>query len=1106
MKKLTFDRFFKIKISFWVVIICVSFFSCGKLTKGTFKKISPSRSGINFINNVTENDTLNYTIFPYMYMGGGVSAGDINNDGLDDIFFTGNLVPNKLYLNKGNMEFEDISEKAGITGNHQWFTGSTMADVNNDGWLDIYVCVSAKYQPSQNLLFINNKDNTFTESAASYGIDDKSSSVQATFFDYNNDGLLDLFVANYPIVLVSMGARFYHDKMIENKFEESGHLYKNNGNNTFTDVTKEAGVQNFGMSIGLVAMDFNNDGWKDLYISNDFNVPDYLYLNNGDGTFKNILREATSQTSIFGMGLDAADINNDGLIDLFQIDMTPEDHYRRVVNVRPMNRETFNMSLDYGFHYQYMQNSLQLNNGIFNNIPIYSNISLFAGVSYTDWSWAGLFMDLDNDGNKDLFVTNGVLKDINNRDVLEDSRSNIYFKVRKDYRPELFPGTPVKNYVFKNNGDFTFTNKADSWGFDEPGFSNGLAYSDLDNDGDLDVIINNVNSVAGIYENNVVPHSNHYLKVNLAGSSANPFGIGSIVTVKTGNITQKQELTLTRGYQSSVPATIHFGLNQKDSIDELTVLWPDKKQQILKNFSADQTLKINYADAVADEAKITQKSNFKDITKTAGITFIHQEDKYDDFEYEALLPYKNSQLGPGLAVGDINGDGLEDFFVGNGKGFKGAMYLQTEKGTFKEIPGPWISDSLYEDTGALLFDADNDGRLDLYVVSGGNDKKEKAEYYQDRLYLNTENGFIKCKNCLPADLNKSGKCVKAADYDKDGHLDLFVGGRIVPGKYPLPANSYILRNNGEKGADLKFENVTEKIAPELLNLGLVTDAIWDDFDGDGDVDLMVVGEWMKIRFFENSSNRFIDVSDKLGFKETAGWWYSINSIDIDKDGDNDYLVGNLGLNYKYKTSDKEPFEIYSNDFDLDGKLDIVLGYYENGKDYPVNGFDATVRQIPVMKLRYKGYEEFAKATLQEIYGEQMLKASLHYKANTFASCWIENKGKGEFTMHNLPNWAQFSSINDMVEIKYNDNGTAFIVAGNLYGSEADTPRNDASIGLVLLSDSKGEIKVVPPAESTLMIKGEVKVIRKIKLVSGNDAFLFALNNDSLKLIEYELNH
>ena len=1102
MNKLIFiQELLKMRISCLVCSICILFFSCSKLNKGTFKKISPSRSGINFNNKVTENDTLNYLIFPYMYMGGGVSVGDINNDGLDDIFFTGNLVKNKLYLNKGIMKFEDISDIAGITGNHQWFTGSTMADVNNDGWLDIYVCVSAKYQPKGNLLFLNNHDNTFTECAAKYDINDKSSSVQATFFDYNNDGLLDLYVANYPIVPVSMGAKYYHDRMIENKYEESGHLYRNNGNNTYTDVTTETGVQNFGMSIGVVAMDFNSDGWKDLYISNDFNVPDYLYLNNADGTFKNIVREATSQTSIFGMGIDAADINNDGLIDLYQIDMTPEDHYRRMVNVSPMSRETFDLSLDYGFHYQYMQNSLQLNNGIFNNIPIYSNISLFAGVAYTDWSWGGLFMDLDNDGNKDLFVTSGVLRDINNRDVLGDSKSNIYFKVKKEYRPELFPSTPVKNHVFKNNGDFTFTNKADSWGIDEPGFSNGVAYSDLDNDGDLDVIINNINAVAGIYENKVIPDNYHYLKVNLAGPVTNPFGIGSIVTVRTGNITQKHELTLTRGYQSSVPTTIHFGLAKKDTLDELTVIWPDKKQQVLKNSRADQTLKLKYTDAAVAAEKPAQKLNFKDITKLAGITFVHREDKYGDFEYEELLPYKNSQMGPGLAVGDINGDGLEDFFVGNGKGFKGAMYLQTAKDTFKEIPGPWINDSLYEDTGALLFDADNDGRPDLYVVSGGNDSKGKGDYYQDRLYLNTEKGFVKCMNCLPADINKSGKCVKAADYDKDGHLDLFVGGRIVPGKYPLPANSYVLKNNGEKGADLKFENVTEKIAPELLNLGLVTDAIWDDFDNDGNVDLIIVGEWMKIHFFKNSSNRFVDVSDKLGFKETVGWWYSINIIDIDKDGDNDYLAGNLGLNYKYKTSEKEPFEIYSNDFDLNGISDIVLGYGENGKNYPVTGFDAAVRQLPVLKLRYKGYEEFAGATLQEIYGEQMLKSSLHYKANTFASYWIENKGKGEFPMHKLPNWAQFSSINDMIEIKYKDNSTAFVVAGNLLVSEVETPRNDASIGLVLLSDAKGEIKVVPPAESTLRFKGEVKAIRKIKLASGSDALLFAINNDSLKLIE-----
>lgn len=1092
------------KFTICLILISLSLFSCSKLSKETFVKISSSRSGIDFTNKLVENDTLNYTKFPYMYMGGGVSVGDINNDGLDDIFFTGNLVSNKLYLNKGNLKFEDISEKAGITGNHQWFTGSTMADVNNDGWLDIYVCVSGKYQPSDNLLFINNKDNTFTESAKAYGINDKSSSVQATFFDYNNDGFLDLYVATYPIILVSMGAEFYHNKMIENKFEESGHLYKNNGNGTFSDVTDEAGVRNFGMSIGVVAMDFNNDGWKDLYISNDFNPPDRFYMNNGDGTFRDILKEATNQTSIFGMGFDAADFNNDELIDMFQIDMTPEDHYRRTVNVIPMSQKTFDLSIGMGMHYQYMQNSLQLNNGIFDSIPVFSNISLFSGVAYTDWSWGGVFLDMNNDGNKDLFVTNGVLKDINNRDILDDPNSNVYFRQMKEYRPELFPSTPVKNYAFKNNGDLTFTNKSDDWGFEEPNLTNGMSYGDFDNDGDLDIVISTVNRVSSIYENKVVSKDHHFIKIKLAGPKNNLFGLGSIVKVKAGGVTQIQDFTLTRGYQSSLPTTIHFGLGKKDTIDELTVIWPDRKQQILKRIIADQTLKISYEDAVVAEAKITKKTYFNDITNQAGITFVHHEDNYNDYEHEKLLPYKNSQMGPGLTVGDINGDGLEDFFIGNGKGFPGAMYVQTDKGTFREIPGPWIADSIYEDTGALLFDADNDGRLDLYIVSGGNDYRKKADFYQDRLYINSEKGFIKSTNTLPVGLNQSGKCVKAADYDKDGDPDLFVGGRIVPGNYPIPANSYILKNNGKKGADLKFENVTPEIAPGLLNLGLVTDAIWDDFDSDGDEDLIIVGEWMKIHFFENTPNGFIDVSDEKGFNGTAGWWYSIASLDMDKDGDSDYVAGNLGLNYKYKTSKTEPFEIYSNDFDVDGQRDIVLGYNENGVNYPVAGFDASSRQIPYLRHRYKGYEEFAKATLQDIYGEQMLKVSLHYQVNTFAHYWIENKGNGVFKMHKLPNRAQLSSINAVAEINDKDS-TAFIVAGNLYGSEAETPRNDASIGLVLKSDAKGEIRVIPPSESGLVVKGEVKAIGKIKLASGKDGFLFAINNDSLILVELDLN-
>jgi len=1087
--------------SFGLAFVCLLLLSCGKLSKETFVKISPSRSGIDFTNELIENDTLNYTKFPYMYMGGGVSVGDINNDGLDDIFFTGNLVANKLYLNKGKMKFEDITTTAGVTGNHQWFTGSTMADVNNDGWLDIYVCVSAKYQPSDNLLFINNHDNTFTESAKAYGINDKSSSVQATFFDYNNDGWLDLYVANYPIVLVSMGAEFYREKIRENKFEESGHLYRNNGNHTFSDVTDEAGIRNFGMSIGVVAVDFNNDGWKDLYISNDFNPPDFLYLNKGDGTFSEVVKECTFQTSIFGMGLDAADINNDGLLDMFQIDMTPPDHYRRTVNVIPMRQEKFDSSLAYGFHYQYMQNSLQLNNGIFDTKPVFSNIALFAGVAYTDWSWGGLFMDMDNDGLKDLFVSNGVLKDINNQDILASPRSDLYFRKQKtEYRPELFPSTPVANYAFRNNGDLTFSDKSLTWGFSEPTLTNGISCSDLDNDGDLDLVVSNANKPSAVYENRVADKENHYLKIKLRGPEHNPFGLGSIVFVRTGNVTQKQELTLTRGYQSSVSPVIHIGLGKYQYIDELQVIWPDGMQQKIHKIKADQLISLQYGDATKGDSVRVTIPHFRDITAVSGIDFVHREDNFDDFKSEPLLPYRYSRQGPALAAGDVNQDGLDDFFIGNGSGFEAALYIQTRQGTFKKQDGPWVADSKYEDTGALMFDADGDNRTDIYVVSGDNDIMKKEDYYIDRLYLNTSKGFIKC-DAVPA-IRKSGKCGQAADFDQDGDMDLFLGGRIVPGKYPTPANSYILRNNGKKHDQLKFEDVTAVVAPGLMNAGLVTDAVWEDYDKDGDPDLIIVGEWMKIRFFENNSGIFTEVTDKLGLENTTGWWYSIHATDVDMDGDIDFIAGNLGLNYRYRAD--QSFEIFSNDFDLDGRQDIVLGYKESGVKYPVNGFDATMRQIPVIGQRYKTYDEFARATLEDIYGKNILDASVTYTVNTFASVWIENKGDGKFIIHDLPDRAQFSSINDIADIDYM--GKSYVAAGNLYNSEVETPRNDASVGLVLKYDKGSGMYAVPPSESGLMVKGEVRRILPIKLAGGKNALLFGINGSGLKLLEMNGNH
>lgn len=1075
------------------MVSCLCMLSCNRSSE-PFKKLSPSRSGIRFFNELVENDTLNYTKFPYMYMGGGISIGDINNDGLDDIFFTGNLVPNKLYLNKGNLHFEDISASAGIEGNHQWFTGSTMADVNNDGWLDIYVCVSAKYQPSDNLLFINNKDNTFTECAKSYGINDKSSSVQATFFDYNNDGLIDLYVANYPIVLVSMGAEFYRDKIKENKWEESGHLYRNNGNNTFTDVTDEAGIRNFGMSIGVVAADLNNDGWKDLYISNDFNPPDRLYLNNKNGTFSEVLRECTFQTSIFGMGLDAADINNDGLLDLYQIDMTPPDHYRRMVNVIPMRQETFDNSVNYGFHYQYMQNSLQLNNGVFDGKPVFSNISLFAGVAYTDWSWGGIFIDLDNDGNKDLVVSNGVLKDINNQDILTTPRSGMYFQKKKEeYRPELFPCTPVANYIFRNNGDLTFSDKSTQWGFSEPTLTNGLSCSDLDNDGDLDIVFHNVNKISAIYENRSAAKDNHFLKIKLNGPASNRFGLGSVIFVTTGEITQKQELTLTRGYQSSLSPVVHFGLGKNSIADTLKVIWPDGKQQTVYQVKDDQVITLNYTEAAGRDSFVNQSAKFRDITRISGIDFLHREDQFDDFGFGALLPYKYSRQGPGLAKGDVNGDGLDDFFVGNGAGFEPALYVQKPDGTFKKQSGPWSKDNPFDITGALIFDADGDAKLDIYVLYGGYMPENP---YQDRLYLNSPGGFKKSE-ALPI-MNKSGKTICAADYDGDGDTDLFVGGRIVPGKYPQPSGSFILRNNGMKGPKLKFEDITSSAAPELAEAGLVTDAIWIDFDEDGDPDLVMAGEWMNIRFFENVSGKFSDVTEKMGFSNSTGWWYSLKAADTDNDGDMDLIAGNLGRNYRYR--DDQSFQIFSYDFDVNGKQDIVLSYVQNNIRYPVNSFDESSRQIPVIGQRYKTYDEFGKASLDDIYGASVLQASYSCKINTFSSVWIENQGKGKFVSHNLPNLAQLSSINAIAQI--NTKGvTEFILGGNLFDTEVETPRNDASIGFVLRYDKAKGMEAIPPSQSGLMIRGEIRKIIPIKLATGKNAILVATNNDTLKLLE-----
>ncbi|MRI01310.1 hypothetical protein GH721_12280 [Kriegella sp. EG-1] len=1089
-------------VLFLLAIGCVSENKKIELKSQGFQAVNAKQSGIDFSNTIKITETFNYNTFPYIYMGGGVAMGDINNDGLTDVYLTGNMTANKLYLNKGELNFEDISIEKPIAGDSRWYTGVTMVDINVDGLLDIYLSVSGLGENTQNQLFINNGDLTFSEKASEYGIADSSNSIQASFFDFDNDGDLDLYVANYPIIPLTMPNEYYYDKMQRRNLEESGHLYRNNGNGKFEDVTKESNLLNFGLSLGVVASDFNNDGWQDLYVSNDFNVPDYFYINNGDGTFSEKLKKATRQTSMFGMGVDAADFNNDGFIDLVQVDMTPNDHFRSKTNMASMNPSSFYAMVNLGFHYQYMQNSLQVNNGVDEDgLPILSNVARLTGVATTDWSWAPLFADFDNDGLKDIIITNGMRLDVNNNDLQNNDKQTTLVADKIDMQKA--PSTPIENYMFQNKGNFNFEDVSEEWNGNFKGFSNGVAYADLDNDGDLDMVLNNIDDQASLLENK--SKGANFLRIKLKGAEQNPMGVGAKIKIVTEEKIQWLEQSPTRGFQSSVEPILHFGLGQYKKVDEVEIFWPNNKVQLLKDVEANQELLVDYKNAkIKEVTDIKNQKHFIDITIESEIIFEHKEDYYDDFLVEPLLPHQNSQLGPALAVGDINNDGLDDFFIGNAKNKKGALFIQDNAGKFSEMNGPWVNDNSFEDVGAVFADFDNDGDQDLYVVSGGNNVAMGKEQYQDRIYINTNNGFVKSESALPI-INSSGLKVLPLDFDNDGDLDVFVGGRIVPGYYLQPPASYLLENKGGKDGTLKFENVIEKVAPELQNLGMITDALWFDYNDDGKKDLIVSGEWMPITFFENDGNQLKNVTEDLNFQNTVGWWNTIETVDVDNDGDLDILGGNLGLNSKYKSSEKSPFEIYVNDFDENNRQDIVLSVTKKGVKLPVRGRECSSQQIPMIKKNFETYASFASAKLDDIYGKNMLENSMHKTINSFAHQWFENKGNGDFRIHEFPIEAQISSINDIVVFDYNQDGFQdLLIAGNLYDAEVETPRSDAGIGLVLKNNKDKSFTAITMNESGLLINKEVKSIQPImKKQEHVTAFLFAVNNDSIQLIEFK---
>jgi hypothetical protein len=1125
IKKSTFNFIF-VRISYAPIFLAlISFCACHSIHNGgeteekkLFTLMPSSYTGIDFSNDLKYNERLNPYTYHNFYNGAGVAVGDINNDGLPDLFFCSNQGSNKLYLNKGNFQFEDITLSAGIYSDGLWSTGVTFADVNGDGLLDIYVCKAADFRVGWrgNQLYINNGDLTFTEKAEEYGLANKGFSVQAVFFDYDNDGDLDCYLLNNSIRSVGKFDLIKDQRKIVDSIG-GNKLYRNDGNH-FTDVTAQANIYSskIGFGLGVTIADINKDGWPDIYVSNDFFERDYLYINKHDGTFDESLEKYIREISLNSMGADIADINNDGYPDIYVTDMLPQEESRIKSKTRFEDWEKYQADLKAGYYHQFTRNVLQLNRGpVYNkndNVPEFhfSEISRLAGVEATDWSWGALIADLDNDGYKDIFVSNGIYKDVTDQDVMQFFYEDAGNASKRNMKSliDLLPSHPIAKYAFANNGNLTFTNRAKEWGLDQLGFSNGSVYADLDNDGDLDLVTNNTNMPASVYRNNTneLHPENKFLQLTLKGENKNPFGLDAKVTVYYNHTLAYQENMPARGFESCIDSRLNFGLGKTKKIDSVKVEWQGGKEKILRDILPNQhiTVKQSESDFPSPALRnIRPKPNlvFTRTSDNHGLNFAHKENECNDFNRDRLIYHMLSTCGPKMAKGDVNGDGLEDIYICGAKNQPGALFIQTSSGKFIKTREIDIEkDSACEDTDCLFFDADGDGDMDLFVCSGGNEFPADSNSLLDRLYINDGKGhFTKSLQILPGiGKYESSSTVSVADFDGDGDLDLFIGARLNPYHYGYPCDGHILSNNG-KGI---FTDVTEQVAPGLHNIGMITDGKWIDYDKDGKPDLVVAGEYMPLKIFHNEGGKLKEVTEIAGLEKTNGWWNRLLICDVNGDGYPDIVAANHGLNSRFRASEAKPVTMIAGDFANNNTIEQIICTYNGNKQYPMVLRHDLVSVLPYLKKKFLKYEDYKEKTVEDIFTEDQLKRAVKLNAYEMRSVVLLNDGKGRFNIEPLPIEAQFAPVFGMVAGDFDKDGKMDIVlGGNFYESKPEAGIYDGSYGLMLKGNGSGKFSAMSIAESNFFIKGAVRDMLTTKIGNKN-AVVISRNNDAVEVLEY----